>query len=114
MCFQFLLSLHMYHTVIREDCQRNPGHQVFFLASWFPYADFFFPWFPGFLILNPDPHQVFSKDRFALESAPALIQNIVLIANGVEVGEQELLAAGFGCYPSGKGWSEMPFDFSLI
>ena len=70
--------------------------------------------FPGFLILNSDPHKVLSQDRFTWKRSRALIQDIVLIANRVEVGKQKLFAAGLRCYLSGQGWREMTFAFPPI
>jgi len=64
--------------------------------------------------LNLYSHQVFAKYDFARINLPALMEDVVLITDGVEVGEEEPSTSGFPGDSPCQRRGEMAFHFFLI
>ncbi len=58
---------------------------------------------------NYYPHKVLSNGDFALINLPALIQNIKLITNRIEMGEQQFFRMGFQRNSPRQRGGEMTF-----
>jgi hypothetical protein len=63
---------------------------------------------------NFNPHEILPNDNLALINFAALLQDVKLVTNWIEMSEEKFFTARFQCNSTSQGGGEMAFYFFPI